>query len=61
MADEQSASESQSNASASNRVRSDVWQFFKKSGEKSALWKLCNKEYAYHGGTSNLRDHYFNP
>ncbi len=57
MADEQSANGSQSNASASNCVRSDVWQFFKKSGEKLALCKLCNKEYVYHRGTSNLRDH----
>ena len=24
---------------------------------KSVLCKICNKEYAYHGGTSNLRDH----
>ena len=25
--------------------------------DKSALCKICNKEYAYHGGTSNLHDH----
>ena len=31
--------------------------FVKKDTGKSALCKICNKEYAYHGGTSNLRDH----
>ena len=25
--------------------------------DKFALCKICNKEYAYHGGTSNLHDH----
>ena len=38
------------------RRKSDVWEFFSKK-DKSALCKICNKEYAYHGGTSNLRDH----
>ena len=30
--------------------------FVKKDTGKLALCKICNKEYAYHGGTSNLRD-----
>ena len=41
---------------SSRRVKSEVWEFFVKK-DKSALCKICNKEYAYHGGTSNLRDH----
>ena len=40
----------------SRRAKSEVWEFFVKK-DKSALCKICNKEYAYHGGTSNLRDH----
>ena len=40
----------------SRRVKSEVWEFFVKK-DKSALCKICNKEYAYHRGTSNLRDH----
>ena len=42
---------------ASASVRSDVWKFFCKTAEKKLSCKLCNKEFAYHGGTSNLRDH----
>ena len=38
------------------RTKSDVSEFFIKQ-EKFALCKICNKEYAFHGGTSNLRDH----
>ena len=41
---------------SSRRVKSEVWEFFVKK-DKSALCKICNKEYAYYGGTSNLRDH----
>ena len=41
---------------SSRRVKSEVWEFFVKK-DKSALCKICNKEYAYHGGTSNLHDH----
>ena len=44
--------------SYSRRGKLEVWEFFvKKDTDKSALCKICNKEYAYHGGTSNLRDH----
>ena len=44
-------------ASGSRRKRPDVWEFFVKNGQK-ALCKVCNSEYTYHGGTSNLRDHF---
>ena len=44
--------------SYSRRVKSEVWEFFvKKDTGKSALCKICNKEYAYHEGISNLRNH----
>ena len=43
--------------STTRREKSDVWQFFEKSGPRVATCKLCKKEYAYHGGTSNLREH----
>ena len=45
-----------SSKSYSRQVKSEVWEFFVKK-DKSALCKICNKEYAYHGGNSNLRDH----
>ena len=46
-----------STGSSSSREKSDVWNFFEKSGPKVVTCKLCAKEYAYHGGTSNLREH----
>ena len=42
---------------SSSHIRSDVWKPFEKSGPKSAICRLCNKEYAYLGRTSNLREH----
>ena len=43
---------------SSHRRKSDVWAFFeKKKGFKSVSCKLCDKVFAYHGGTSNLREH----
>ena len=42
---------------SSSRIRLDVWKHFEKSGPKSALCRLCNKEYAYLGETSNQREH----
>ena len=37
---------------------SDVWKYFKKKKEqKKALCTICNKLYAYCGGTTNLREH----
>ena len=41
---------------SSRRNRSDVWQYFKKD-ERNAICTLCKGKFAYHGGTSNLRDH----
>ena len=47
-----------SSGSSSGRVPSDVWKFFEKQKEtKKAKCTLCCKELAFHGGTSNLRDH----
>ena len=38
--------------------RSDVWKYISKdSSSASATCTLCEKVLAYHGGTSNLRDH----
>jgi len=39
------------------QVKSEAWELFMKK-DKLALCKVCNKEYAYHKGTSNLRDHF---
>ena len=37
---------------------SDVWNYFVKKKEvKKAQCKICSKELAYHGGTTNLRAH----
>jgi len=42
----------------SGRAPSDVWKFFEKKKEaKKAKCTVCGKELAFHGGTSNLRDH----
>ena len=44
----------------SGSERSDVWKFFEKTGSKNITCKLCAKaakQLAYHGGTTNLRDH----
>ena len=46
-----------STGSSSSREKSDVWNFFEKSGPKVVTCKFCTKEYAYHGGMSNLREH----
>ncbi len=53
-----SSASGDSSSSGSGRVQSDVWKFFEKRKEaKKAKCQLCNKELAFHGGTSNLRDH----
>ena len=36
--------------------RSTVWEFFQR-GEKKATCKICQKVFAYYGGTSNLKEH----
>ena len=41
---------------ANQPFRSDVWEHFKKS-DKKAICCYCDKELAYCGGTTNLRDH----
>ena len=44
-----------------NRPKSNVWGFFTKKDERKVhvhvACRLCGKDYAYHGGTSNLGDH----
>ena len=42
------------------KPRSDVWEYFEAvHGEKKVKCLLCNphKEIAFHGGTTNLREH----
>ena len=34
-----------------------MWQYFKKDGSRNVICTLCKSKFAYHGGTSNLRDH----
>ena len=48
-----------SNASSASRAESsDVWKHFDKTGTKNVTCRLCAKQLAYHGGTTNrLRDH----
>lgn len=55
--DETSTSESGHGSRSSNRKKSDVWAFFNKKGTDLVTCKLCSKDYAYRGGTSNLREH----
>ena len=45
----------------SNHPKCNVWGFFAKYERKvhSLPLTVCGKDYAYHGGTSNLRDHLF--
>ena len=45
--------------SSSRRLRSDVWKYFDKvgTGSKSVTCKVCKQKFAFHGGTTNLRDH----
>ena len=40
-----------------NRPKSNVWGFFTKKDERKVAFRLCGIDYAYHGGTSNLRDY----
>ena len=52
-----SASGTSNASSASSTERSDVWKHFDKTGTKNVTCRLCAKQLAYHGGTTNLRDH----
>lgn len=56
-ADNEYSSSDGSGSRATNRKKSDVWGFFEKKGTDQATCKLCSKDYAYRGGTSNLREH----
>ncbi len=38
-------------------VKSDVWKYFSKLDNKTVKCGLCTKEFAYHGTTTNLRNH----
>ena len=41
-----------------NRTVSDVWNFYKKLHDRrKAMCTICKKEFAYLGGTTNLRNH----
>ena len=45
-------------STSSGKFCSDVWNHFSKcAARKKAICKLCNKEYAYLGMTSYLRDY----
>ena len=47
-----------SGSTSSNRKVSDVWKYFTKLADmKKAVCTICQKEFAYLGGTTNLRDH----
>ncbi|XP_019851990.1 PREDICTED: zinc finger BED domain-containing protein 1-like [Amphimedon queenslandica] len=48
---------STSTSPETNRKKSDVWKYFQKAGPKRVSCQLCSKQMAYHGGTTNLRDH----
>lgn len=51
------ASRSTSTSPETNRKKSDVWNYFQKVGPKRVSCQLCSKQMAYHGGTTNIRDH----
>ena len=59
MESDQSPSPGSSSDIATTRKKvSDVWTWFTKlKEEKKAQCRLCDKKLAYHGGTTNLRDH----
>ena len=37
--------------------RSFVWEHFARKGKDSARCKLCHKDFAHHGATTNLKEH----
>ena len=48
-------------ADSSGKHKSDVWQYFTKDKErKKAKCQLCSKEFVFHSGTTNLREHLMN-
>lgn len=40
-----------------NKLKSKIWNYFNKIGEKEAVCKICNKNLKTSGNTSNLRGH----
>lgn len=42
---------------APNKLKSKIWNYFKKTGDKAAICKICNKSLKTSGNTSNLRGH----
>ena len=42
---------------SSRCLRSDVWNYFDKVEGKSVTCEVCKQKFAYHGSTTNLRDH----
>ena len=50
------ASGSESEPSVSHK--SDIWKYFSKDKDhKKAKCQLCSKEFTFHSGTTNLREH----
>ena len=47
-----------STSTSTSRLTSDVWKHFTKyDSQPKAMCSLCGKGIAYHGGTTNLRNH----
>lgn len=40
-----------------NNIKSKIWNYFKKTGDKDAICKICNKSLKTSGNTTNLRGH----
>ncbi|XP_046808185.1 E3 SUMO-protein ligase ZBED1-like [Lucilia cuprina] len=40
-----------------NKLKSKIWTYFNKAGDKEAVCKICNKTLKTSGNTSNLRGH----
>lgn len=41
----------------SNKIKSKIWNYFNKIGDKEAICKVCNKCLKTSGNTTNLRGH----
>ncbi|KAF2895663.1 hypothetical protein ILUMI_10522 [Ignelater luminosus] len=40
-----------------NKLKSKIWNYFNKTGDKEAVCKICNKNLKTSGNTTNLRGH----
>lgn len=40
-----------------NKLKSKIWNYFKRTGDKEAICKICNKSLKTSGNTTNLRGH----